>query len=262
MKNNIKKYCLIIFVMFPFLYANGQTDITVTVSSHSQIEDGTEVEVEVIVSGIPDGVYLDGFNGTFSWDNRYLTYVSANDVQGATDFNIGNENVYAEFTSGRSFLVSATGHNITNGAIMKWTFVYHGNGSGLCGLVRVDDNLVDVLWLNSEWGEWTAELVSGEVCGITTNLNQQTNTSNRTYIFPNPVIDNLNVKLYSDEMRTVNLSIADLLGRNVIELGTKSISQGVSDFCFPVEGLTPGIYFLQIQNTNTKDFKHYKFMIE
>lgn len=265
MKNKIKKLSLIIFALFPFIYVSGQSDITVTVESHDQISDGTEIDVEIVVSGIPDGVYLNAYDGTVSWDNRYLTFVSASDLQGATDFTIGNEIVYDEFISGRAFMVSATGLNVTNSAIMKWTFIYDSNGMGECGMVRVDGNLndggVDV-WTNSDWGEWTAELVPGQVCGIVSNVQLQKGKTEKVNIYPNPVTEYINLSLKLKENKTLNISVADFLGRKVIELNPKMINSGLTNHKIPVSNLSPGIYFLQLYNNQTKDIQYFKFMVE
>ncbi len=148
-------------------YQTNESDITVTVNSYYDIPDDNQVNVEIVVSGIPAGEYLDGFNGTLSWDNRYLTFVNATANQGVSDFSMGDINEdYEVNTSGRTFLGSASGLNVTNGTFMTWTFTYNSENTGACGFVRVDDNILATEWTNNNFSTWIANLVDGEVCGF------------------------------------------------------------------------------------------------
>lgn len=164
MKN---KLCVLILLLCSWGYLVGQADITVTVNSYSDVEDNTQIQVEIDVSGIPAGLYLEGFDGTVAWDNRYLTFVSAQAEQGVGDFTLGQNVVdQGDNTSARSFMASAQGDEVTNGTIMTWTFTYDSEDTGECAFVRIDNSLVATYWLSSDWGaEWTAELIDGEVCG-------------------------------------------------------------------------------------------------
>ncbi len=162
-KNRFLNFTRIILAMFfsTSIYAQ---DITVSVSSHSEIADGNNVQVTVAVSGIPSGFYLDGYNGALSWDNRYLTFVSASAAQGVSDFTLGTEEVVNGHTSGFTFMGSSFSQ-VTNGLLMTWTFTYDAEGEGSCAFVRVDDGIIASEWTNSDWVTWTAALIDGEICG-------------------------------------------------------------------------------------------------
>lgn len=165
MKSKVLIVCFILGMMFQFLNLHGQ-DFTLTVQSHHDVDDGTEIQIDIVASGIPDGIFLDGFNGTVSWESE-LTFVSATAAQGVTDFSTGGAPTeYESDVFGLSFMGSAVGNNVTNGVIMTWTFIYNSEGSGDCAFVRVDGNVNELEFTNSNWSFWTAALVDGEVCGV------------------------------------------------------------------------------------------------
>ncbi len=254
MNNMIYKFSWLSAIILMTFSLTAQ-DITITVESQYDIPDGTPIAVEIMVSGIPTVEYLDGFQGTISWDNRYISYISAEVKQGVTDFTLGDQVAedYAENTSGRTFFASSNSI-VTNGSIMTWTFLYHGAGSGACGFIKIDGSLLATEWMNSNWGTWTAALVDGQLCGTPTAISNET-YSNEISIFPNPVSDYINIEFNMESECLLNISVSDLMGREVIRMNTQKYSTGQNILSIPVSSLSSGVYNVQITKQIGKEAK-------
>ncbi len=64
-------------------------------------------------------------------------------------------------------------------------------------------------------------------------------------IFPNPANNNLNITYFSQENSVMNIVITDVLGNIVLNV-IKDLSEGNNEFKLQLDGITNGIYFVNI----------------
>jgi hypothetical protein len=67
-----------------------------------------------------------------------------------------------------------------------------------------------------------------------------------TRIYPNPVRDNLNIKVYSDISAPVEIKVLDVTGRNYY-YHTEIFETGINQFFIPAAALPSGVYLLVLQ---------------
>ena len=78
-----------------------------------------------------------------------------------------------------------------------------------------------------------------------------------TQLYPNPVVDFLNIQMQSEKRQTISVSILDLTGKQV-QANTISLNAGINDTKISFIHLASGIYILQYKNelgVNSGTFK-------
>ncbi len=83
--------------------------------------------------------------------------------------------------------------------------------------------------------------------------NHQINKSTVS-IYPIPSDKELNYEFYSEENSMINISVMDLLGNIVVQEQTKA-KRGINKSEIDIERLPDGMYFLNVNNTQTKFIK-------
>jgi thiol-disulfide isomerase/thioredoxin len=78
-----------------------------------------------------------------------------------------------------------------------------------------------------------------------------------TKLYPNPATDEVNVELYAETVSDINVSVMDIMGRVVSDLGTKTLVQGQNQLAVNVATLANGTYFIRM--TEAKAVKTLKF---
>jgi len=71
-----------------------------------------------------------------------------------------------------------------------------------------------------------------------------------TQIYPNPVKDDLHIKLYSGISSPVDIKIIDVTGRNYYSL-TENVETGFSHILIPAASIPPGVYLLILQTRDS-----------
>lgn len=66
-------------------------------------------------------------------------------------------------------------------------------------------------------------------------------------IYPNPMDDASTIEFELPNNEEVNLGVVDLVGKQVLDLGTGSMGQGRHVMELPADELAPGIYFVRLQ---------------
>ncbi len=82
-------------------------------------------------------------------------------------------------------------------------------------------------------------------------------TISSTKLYPNPAKDAVTIELSADKVSDVNLSVMDIMGRVVSDLGTKTLVQGQNQLSVNVANLVNGTYFIRM--TEAKAVKTLKF---
>jgi len=85
----------------------------------------------------------------------------------------------------------------------------------------------------------------------------QLELSNKVEIFPNPVEDFLQVQILNSTLINLEFEMHSIIG-NVIQIEMEEI--GNDTYHIPVDGLTPGYYFLVIKDDETRFSEAFKFL--
>ena len=65
-------------------------------------------------------------------------------------------------------------------------------------------------------------------------------------VYPNPVVDQINISLKLDRETSLSIKITDLLGNDVVTLANERVPAGEQTKTYTINKLNPGIYFLRI----------------
>lgn len=125
--------------------------------------------------------------------------------------------------------------------------LFDATGQGLSGYsyVITDDN-DDVLWTG---GEFTYETTVGLAYGITVDIDE-TISANDISIHPNPISNNANIEFSLVDNSDVNISVFDILGKNVMNIYSGEMSSGLQSIRMNSNELNNGVYFIRIQMNN------------
>jgi endonuclease I len=83
------------------------------------------------------------------------------------------------------------------------------------------------------------------------------------YIYPNPVFDEVNLKFFNTEFSEVNISVFDLMGRQLTSYELSTSGRYEEKITIPVQFLTNGIYLMKVIGKNeNKYLKIYKLFIK
>ncbi|MDD2577295.1 MAG: T9SS type A sorting domain-containing protein, partial [Bacteroidales bacterium] len=69
-------------------------------------------------------------------------------------------------------------------------------------------------------------------------------------IYPNPAKDNATLDINLSQNSVATIKVVDLMGRNVIDLGTKSMKAGQNTIELNTSNLNTGMYFVNIATEN------------
>ncbi len=69
-------------------------------------------------------------------------------------------------------------------------------------------------------------------------------------IYPNPVKDIATLDINLAQSSNATIQVMDLMGRNVIELGTKSLRAGQTTMEINTSNLSNGMYFVKVCTDN------------
>lgn len=67
-------------------------------------------------------------------------------------------------------------------------------------------------------------------------------------VFPNPVIDNLNIQYFGDEETDVKIQIYDIFGKSVAVKDIRTIARQQIQYSVDLQSLKPGFYVVRVTN--------------
>lgn len=109
--------------------------------------------------------------------------------------------------------------------------------------------------LNHTYKTWVAQISSGPISVEETPLNS------KVEVYPNPVLDMMNIDFYMHTREEVTIEITDMQGRPVKLLYRDTPKPGQNNLNFNKGALTRGVYFVSIKTQNTT-LKHEKIVIQ
>lgn len=121
------------------------------------------------------------------------------------------------------------------------------SGEGLSGgvYVMIDEN-DDVLWTGSDF---TYSTRAGFAHGIIIDVNEVLSADDIS-IHPNPITNNANIEFSLNGSTDVNITVFDILGKNITNLFEGEMSSGPHNIQMDVNELNNGVYIVKIQMNN------------
>ena len=87
--------------------------------------------------------------------------------------------------------------------------------------------------------------------GLPTAINENNFQYNSVKIYPNPVINNFTIELFSSRSEIISIELYNIIGEKAVTICDKQyISSGTSTLHFNLNYLRKGIYFLRINSVN------------
>ena len=69
-------------------------------------------------------------------------------------------------------------------------------------------------------------------------------------VFPNPVMDNLNIDYFGQEAMDIKIEVIDVLGRSVFVKNERTSANQQMNLKLNLQSLVAGMYFVHISNPN------------
>ncbi len=125
------------------------------------------------------------------------------------------------------------------------------NNDGICcgdgsGYYELTDNSGNVLLTGGQFEMEMSDRFGAGAPVATSNVE----LVNTLAVYPNPVVDRLNVAFEMDKTNDIEISIMNMLGQQVRSLGMNTFAAGAQVVELDVNNLQPGIYFVSLQNEN------------
>ncbi len=79
-----------------------------------------------------------------------------------------------------------------------------------------------------------------------------------TYLFPNPVIDNMTIEIRADKRKDYNIKVFDILGRNIQVPYEKNESGYIYRITLNMQDLSAGVYLIANTSTDNKTVSTFK----
>lgn len=121
------------------------------------------------------------------------------------------------------------------------------SGYGVGGYTIIDNDSTIIVSSNGKYN-------SGEKKDIklvsVIGLNDVENNISYINVYPNPVKDIANLDITLSESSNATIQVVDLMGRTLIDLGTKSFKAGQNSIELNTTNLSNGMYFVKINSNN------------
>ena len=71
-------------------------------------------------------------------------------------------------------------------------------------------------------------------------------------VFPNPFVQDITIKFYSEKRQPVSVKIFDVLGKKVVEKNFEAVDKTINSIILPLQELQKGIYFMEVKTNGTR----------
>jgi hypothetical protein len=219
--------------------------LTVITDGNASGGEGIYVPSGNISAGTPpvDGhvsMNFDTDSGSFSiWGRTIMTSTGSNSMWVRIDdqswFIWNNNDISASWTWDKITTVSLTpgSHTIT--------FAY-----------REPEVKLDQLFITGDGGYTPTDIVS---CQTLTTWKEEIPTNEKFLLYPNPVKNNINIKLTGWDTDNVNIKVINLQGQTVLTLIDKKQIVGSKLLSFDISQLAKGVYFIQLTASSIQRVK-------
>tara|TARA_B110000261_G_scaffold141402_1_gene162047 strand:- start:355 stop:867 length:513 start_codon:yes stop_codon:yes gene_type:complete len=83
----------------------------------------------------------------------------------------------------------------------------------------------------------------------TTSTGAELESVSKITTYPNPVNDNLSIDISSDEASSINVKIIDIMGKVIMDLGSKELQTGLNTISVNTSSLASGMYNVEVSST-------------
>jgi len=149
---------------------------------------------------------------------------------------LSNDSILAEIDNNISYLGDAITRNFNKWPIIGeyvWPNYFVGNSY---------QEEVDFLkaWILNRltWMDGNVSLSTGDLVAA--------NKGNNIVVYPNPVKDQVNIRITTEGNHPIDIEIVDLLGKRVCESVYTPSASGIQTFQIPVPAVAPGYYLLKL----------------
>lgn len=226
-----------------------------------ELQNGIVNEIDVLIrsiNGIPTDLReIRTFKKPLAGQNGLTLHLTLDKYGQETTWNIKNSSgtivksggPYTEGTTDRLKVVDLT---ITESDCYTFTINDQyadgiNSGYGVGGYFIVDGQGDTLVVSDGKFGASEVKKIGyGDYIGLEeVSLNEVSMT-----IYPNPAKDNATIDITLSQNSVATIKVVDLMGRNVIDLGTKSMKAGQNTIELNTSNLNTGMYFVNIATEN------------
>lgn len=226
-----------------------------------ELQNGIVNEIDVLIrsiNGIPTDLReIRTFKKPLAGQNGLTLHLTLDKYGQETTWNIKNSSgtivksggPYTEGTTDRLKVVDLT---ITESDCYTFTINDQyadgiNSGYGVGGYFIVDGQGDTIVVSDGKFGASEVKKIGyGDYIGLEeVSLNEVSMT-----IYPNPAKDNATIDITLSQNSVATIKVVDLMGRNVIELGTKSMKAGQNTIELNTSNLNNGMYFVKVALEN------------
>ncbi len=226
-----------------------------------ELQNGIQNEVDVLIrsiNGIPTDLReITTFKKPAPARNGLTLYLTLDNYGTETTWNIKNSSgtvvksggPYTDAQTDRLKVVDLT---ITENDCYTFTINDQygdgiNSGYGVGGYYILDGQGDTIVVSDGKFGASEVKKIGyGDYIGLEeVSLNNVSMT-----IYPNPAKDNATIDITLSQNSVATIKVVDLMGRNVIELGTKSMKAGQNTIELNTSNLNNGMYFVKVASEN------------
>lgn len=226
-----------------------------------ELQNGIVNEIDVLIrsiNGIPTDLReIRTFKKPLAGQNGLTLHLTLDKYGQETTWNIKNSSgtivksggPYTEGTTDRLKVVDLT---ITESDCYTFTINDQysdgiNSGYGVGGYFILDGQGDTIVVSDGKFGASEVKKIGyGDYIGLEeVSLNEVSMT-----IYPNPAKDNATIDITLSQNSVATIKVVDLMGRNVIDLGTKSMKAGQNTIELNTSNLNTGMYFVNIATEN------------
>lgn len=226
-----------------------------------ELQNGIVNEIDVLIrsiNGIPTDLReIRTFKKPLAGQNGLTLHLTLDKYGQETTWNIKNSSgtivksggPYTEGTTDRLKVVDLT---ITESDCYTFTINDQyadgiNSGYGVGGYFIVDGQGDTLVVSDGKFGASEVKKIGyGDYIGLEeVSLNEVSMT-----IYPNPAKDNATIDITLSQNSVATIKVVDLMGRNVIDLGTKSMKAGQNTIELNTSNLNTGMYFVKVASEN------------
>lgn len=230
---------------------------TCTLGSLSNVAPGA-VQVDLGMTGF--GQSVTALQWTIEFDPAVLTFDPGT---GCTNWYAGVSGVGIQSpTPGKITFVWGDTPVAINGVLCKLNFTYI-SATGACSNLSWIDAPTPRLVADTNYNEYTVTYTNGQICGVSTGIEDNSVKNPAVEIYPTIAKGNVNVKYSVPENGKITLGVYNLMGDEVQSFSNTFSANSENIQEINVSELNSGIYFIkyQIETANVNMVKTEKITV-
>jgi hypothetical protein len=226
-----------------------------------ELQNGIVNEIDVLIrsiNGIPTDLReIRTFKKPLAGQNGLTLHLTLDQYGTETTWNIKNSSGSivksgGPYTNGTTDRLKVVDLTITESDCYTFTINDQysdgiNSGYGVGGYFILDGQGDTIVVSDGKFGASEVKKIGyGDYIGLEeVSLNEVSMT-----IYPNPAKDNATIDITLSQNSVATIKVVDLMGRNVIDLGTKSMKAGQNTIELNTSNLNNGMYFVKVASEN------------